>query len=299
MEDVLRATENPAGWMHGATLTTLAALWLALTAASLLRLAWLLSKARGSRMTRWAWLLVGLYTGPFALALYWRHGSSVHSRKAIDSTVHCLAGDATGIVLAAGVTRGLHLPIALAAIVEYAAGFAVGLCVFESLFMRSAGDGYLAALRRSWLVTWISMNAVMAGMIPVMVILMSFDDRAMDPASPCFWGVMSMGTIAGALLALPINFWRSARRTHASTVAAVTLVMLAAGATTAVALGGLMPMAHGQADPNVPAPRRNGSEPFQRFGQHPVAGSMLVFAAAEGAARALHEPKPCGLGSPL
>jgi hypothetical protein len=49
-----------------------------------------------------------------------------------------LAGDATGIILAATVTALLGLPIWLDLIVEYMAGFAFGLFIFfQSLFMKS------------------------------------------------------------------------------------------------------------------------------------------------------------------
>jgi hypothetical protein len=51
------------------------------------------------------------------------------------------------------------------------------------------------------------MSALMAGMIPVMVILMSRDTRAMEPTSVRFWGVMSLATIVGGALAYPVNWW--------------------------------------------------------------------------------------------
>lgn len=51
------------------------------------------------------------------------------------------------------------------------------------------------------------MNAVMAGMIPVMVALMGYDMRAMEPSSLRFWGVMSLATLVGAAVAYPVNVW--------------------------------------------------------------------------------------------
>jgi hypothetical protein len=47
----------------------------------------------------------------------------------------------------------------------------------------------------------------MAGMIPVMVILMTRDMSAMEPTSARFWGVMSLATIIGGILAYPVNWW--------------------------------------------------------------------------------------------
>ena len=56
-------------------------------------------------------------------------------KPGVGSTIHCVAGDATGIILAAAVTAALGLPMWLDLIVEYVAGFAFGLFVFQSLFM--------------------------------------------------------------------------------------------------------------------------------------------------------------------
>jgi hypothetical protein len=51
------------------------------------------------------------------------------------------------------------------------------------------------------------MNAVMAGMIPVMVILMSRDMSAMEPSSVRFWGTMSLAFVVGTVMTYPVNWW--------------------------------------------------------------------------------------------
>jgi FtsP/CotA-like multicopper oxidase with cupredoxin domain len=57
------------------------------------------------------------------------------------------------------------------------------------------------------------MNFMMAGMAPVMCFLMMGRDmRAMEPAELLFWGVMSLGVIAGFIAAYPSNVWMVARR---------------------------------------------------------------------------------------
>ena len=105
-------------------------------------------------------------------------------KQALGSTVHCLAGDATGIIIAAAVTAALGLPMWLDLTSEYLLGFGFGLLIFQALFMRDMlGGSYRAALKRSFMPEWLSMNAVMAGMIPVMVVLMSRDIRAMEVTS--------------------------------------------------------------------------------------------------------------------
>jgi hypothetical protein len=52
----------------------------------------------------------------------------------------------------------------------------------------------------------------MAGMAPVMSFLMMGSDmRAMEPTELLFWGVMSLGVMAGFALAYPSNVWMVAR----------------------------------------------------------------------------------------
>lgn len=168
---------------------------------------------------KWGWVLVTLYAGPVAAALYvlscqepgpLRHEGFVQPlwKQALGSTIHCLAGDATGIIFAAAVTAALGFPMWLDLVVEYAMGFGFGLMVFQALFMKDMlGGSYGAALRQSFMPEWLSMNAVMAGMIPVMVSLMSRDMTAMEATSLRFWGVMSLATMVGAVVAYPVNVW--------------------------------------------------------------------------------------------
>jgi Domain of unknown function (DUF4396) len=119
-----------------------------------------------------------------------------------------MAGDATGIIVAAAVTSLLGLPMGVDAAVEYLAGFAFGLLIFQALFMKDMlGGSYWQAVKGTWLPEWLSMNAVMAGMIPVMIIMMTKDMRAMEPNSLRFWGVVSLASLVGAALAYPVNWW--------------------------------------------------------------------------------------------
>lgn len=169
---------------------------------------------------KWGFILVTLYMGPFGMLLYVladkepRPGE--HERfiaplwkQGVGSTIHCVAGDATGIILAAVVTASLGLPMWLDLIVEYLAGFSFGLFIFQSLFMKSMmGGSYLENVRKSFLPEFISMNFMMAGMAPVMsFLMMGRDMRAMEPTELLFWGVMSLGVMAGFILAYPANVW--------------------------------------------------------------------------------------------
>jgi manganese oxidase len=173
---------------------------------------------------RWGFILVTLYMGPVGLLLYvladkeprpGEHEQFIAPlwKQGIGSTIHCVAGDATGIILAAVITTSLGLPMWLDLILEYVTGFACGLFIFQSLFMRSMmGGSYLENVRKSFVPEFISMNFMMAGMAPVMsFLMMGRDMRAMDPTELVFWGVMSLGVIVGFVTAYPSNVWMVAR----------------------------------------------------------------------------------------
>ena len=195
-------------------------IWFALTAASVVYVAWdLFTSTPEMKVMKWGWILVTLYTGVVGLAVYWlscrepapgSHEKFVAPlwKQSVGSTIHCLAGDATGIIVAAATTNLLGLPMWLDSVVEYVAGFFVGLLIFQALFMKDMlGGSYWDAVKGTILAEWLSMNAVMAGMIPVMIVLMTRDMTAMEPTSPRFWGIMSLATLVGAGLAFPINWW--------------------------------------------------------------------------------------------
>lgn len=206
------------------TVDGLLIVWFALTAASVLFITWdLLFRTPEMKVMKAGWILVALYLGPIAFVVYWiscrepspgTHEAFVAPRwkQVVGSTIHCLAGDATGVIVSAILVDRMRLPMAADSAVEYAAGFAFGLLIFQALFMRDMlGGSYISAVRATILPEWLSMNAVMSGMIPVMTILMSRDMRAMDATSMRFWGVMSLATLAGAILALPVNWWLVAK----------------------------------------------------------------------------------------
>ena len=195
-------------------------IWFSLTVLSVIFVARdLMTRTPEMKVMKWGWVLVTLYTGPIGFAVYWlscrepapgSHEEFIAPlwKQSVGSTIHCIAGDATGIIVAATITSLLGLPMGLDAAVEYLAGFVFGLLIFQALFMKDMlGGSYWQAVNATWLPEWLSMNAVMAGMIPVMIVLMTRDMDAMEPTSLRFWGVMSLATSVGALLAYPINWW--------------------------------------------------------------------------------------------
>lgn len=195
--------------------------WIALTVAAAIYVAWDAFRNNPElQIMKWAWVLVTLYTGPLGAALYIlsckepRHGT--HERfisplwkQGVGSTIHCVAGDATGIVFAATVTALIGFPMWIDLVTEYLLGFLFGLLIFQALFMKDMlGGSYWVALRRSLVPEWLSMNMVMAGMIPAMVLLMMGQDmRAMEPRSLVYWGAMSASISLGFAIAYPMNVW--------------------------------------------------------------------------------------------
>src|SRR5437764_6287993 len=197
------------------------AAWFALAFASTVYVAWDQHRNNPEPVVmKWGFILVTLYMGPLGLLLYvladkeprpGEHETFIKSlwKQGVGSTIHCVAGDATGIILAAVITATLGLPMWIDLIVEHLSGVAFGLFIFQSLFMKSMMDGtYLENVRKTFIPELISMNFMMAGMAPVMsLLMMGRDMRAMVPTELLFWGVMSVGVIAGFTLAYPANVW--------------------------------------------------------------------------------------------
>lgn len=165
-----------------------------------------------------AWVLVILYTGPIGLFVYLlacrqplqgTHDAyiSAHWKQTVGSMAHCLAGDATGIIISAIVVYHFMLPNGLDLIIEYLSAFAVGLLVFQALFMKAMYGDYWVAVRKTFFSETVSMNMVMVGMFPAMLVLMHILPEGDNPWSPVFWGVMSFASLCGAVTAYPINSW--------------------------------------------------------------------------------------------
>ncbi len=172
---------------------------------------------------KWGWVLVTLYIGPIGAALYVlsckEPSPGTHEvfvaplwKQSLGSTIHCVAGDATGIIVASVVTTAAGLPMWGDTIVEYVFGFAFGLLVFQALFMRDMlGGSYRRAVSSTVVAEWLSMNCVMAGMIPVMVILRTDFAGTTHIGSVRFWIVLSLAVLVGLVVAYPVNVWLVAK----------------------------------------------------------------------------------------
>ncbi|MBN9492890.1 DUF4396 domain-containing protein [bacterium] len=134
---------GPLAWIDVVVLA-----WFFACLLSLVYVAWDIRSTPEATVMKWAWLLIILYMGPVGAGLYiltdkeprpGAHEEFIRPlwKQGIGSTVHCIAGDATGIIVAATITAVLGFPMWLDIMVEYLCGFAVGLFIFQALFMKS------------------------------------------------------------------------------------------------------------------------------------------------------------------
>jgi len=193
-------------------------LWFVLTALSVLFVAVDIRSTPESPVLKWGFVLVTAYTGPFGAFLYvlgcreplpGLHERYVAARwrQVLGSTMHCVAGDGIGILAGAVIGSALHLSEPLHVGLEYVLGFGFGWTIFQALFMRAMAGSYAKSLRDTFLPEFLSMNALMAGMIPVMTIMMMHIPGSDSPWTSTFWFVMSMALLGGALIAYPMNWW--------------------------------------------------------------------------------------------
>jgi Domain of unknown function (DUF4396) len=194
-------------------------LWFVLTAAALLFVAVDIRTTPESPVLKWGFVLLTAYTGVVGAFLYvlgcreplpGLHERYVAARwrQTLGSTMHCVAGDGVGIIAGAVLSSVFGLAGLAEIILEYVLGFAFGWTIFQALFMRDmAGGSYLRALSSTFISELLSMNLLMAGMVPTVMALKSRIASAADPTTPYFWFVMSMGLLVGFIFAYPMNWW--------------------------------------------------------------------------------------------
>ena len=194
-------------------------LWFLLTAAALLFVVIDIRSTPESPVLKWGFVLLTAYTGVVGAFLYvlgcreplpGLHERYVAARwrQTLGSTMHCVAGDGVGILAGAVISSVAGLTGLTEVILEYVLGFAFGWTIFQALFMRDmAGGSYKRALTSTFVPELLSMNLLMAGMVPTAMILRAHIPSADDPTTPRFWFVMSMALLVGFVIAYPMNWW--------------------------------------------------------------------------------------------
>ena len=170
-------------------------------------------------MLKWGFILLTLYTGPFGAFLYalgcreplpglHERYVEIRWRQVLGSTMHCVAGDGVGILVGAVLGSILSLTMLGDIALEYVLGFGFGWTIFQALFMRgTVGGSYLRALRKTFIPEMVSMNCLMAGMVPVAAIAKANVAGSESPLSVSFWFIMSMALLTGFIAAYPMNWW--------------------------------------------------------------------------------------------
>jgi hypothetical protein len=194
-------------------------LWFVLTALALLFVALDIRSTPESPVLKWGFVLLTAYTGVFGAFLYvlgcreplpglHERFTATRWRQTLGSTMHCVAGDGLGILAGAVISSAVGLAGLAEVTVEYVLGFGFGWTIFQALFMRdSAGGSYRSALANTFVPELLSMNLLMAGMVPTVMTLRAIIPSANDPATPQFWFVMSIGLLVGFIVAFPMNWW--------------------------------------------------------------------------------------------
>ncbi|MGF6862716.1 hypothetical protein ABIE69_003306 [Rhodobacteraceae bacterium MBR-64] len=194
-------------------------LWLVLAGLSVVFVVIDIRTTPAHPVLKWGFILLVAYTGVVGLVLYLLgcreplRGSherfvAARWRQVLGSTMHCVAGDGVGILAGAVISSVVVLAGPFELAVEYLLGFAFGWAIFQALFMRDmAGGSYLRALKTTFTPELLSMNLLMAAMVPVMMILRTRIAPGAGPTDPAFWFVMSMALLAGFIVAYPMNWW--------------------------------------------------------------------------------------------
>jgi hypothetical protein len=211
--------DSPNGFPGVSVLDGVILLWFLLTAASLLFVVIDIRTTPESPVLKLGFVLLTAYTGVVGAFLYVlgcrEPLSGLHERyvaarwrQTLGSTMHCVAGDGVGI-LAGAVLSSVFGLVGLAEVVlEYILGFAFGWMIFQALFMRDMmGGSYGRALTGTFMSELLSMNLLMAGMVPTVMALRARIVSASNPMTPSFWFVMSIGLLIGFIVAYPMNWW--------------------------------------------------------------------------------------------
>ena len=198
-------------------------LWFLLSAMAVAFVAVDIRSTPESPVLKWGYILLTTYTGPFGAFLYvlgcreplaglHERYIAVRWRQVLGSTMHCVAGDGVGILIGAVIASYLTLSRPADIALEYGLGFGFGWTIFQSLFMRDmAGGSYRRALVTTFWPELLSMNFLMAGMVPVAWLGRFALGGTLNPLMPAFWFVMSMALFAGFITAYPMNWWLVAK----------------------------------------------------------------------------------------
>jgi hypothetical protein len=193
-------------------------LWVVLSLVSFFLIAWMMF--RGNQKVqdmRWGWLALAAFFGPLGLIMYLvsRRNQELNTSRWWRGLVAALfssAGKGVGLLAVILFFRFIT-PDANSGPLTILVPFLVGWMIFRAPQIRSRkGVSYWIALCRSVLGELGSTLLVLAGMLPVLIILPEKTwFFSADPAHPNFWGLVSLSAIAGTVIVYLFCVWVEGR----------------------------------------------------------------------------------------
>jgi CubicO group peptidase (beta-lactamase class C family) len=193
--------------------------WPVLTGLSLLGLLWNLARSGAPPLGVWlSWTWIVLVFGPLGLAAYLvshrgAEGPRANWRRALSATFSCASGNAAGFYLLFTLIV-LFQPQGDLLLLTLVFPLLVSWLIFQApIFAHRTGGGYLVALRGTLLTAVITTILVLAGMLPVIILLQLrwFPLGNFDVMNPLLWLMVSLAAMAGALVAYPFHYWMARR----------------------------------------------------------------------------------------
>ncbi len=206
-------------------MSTILALWFASAFLATLWVAYDLTTSQPKIMPvmKIAWLLITLYLGVIGLVLYiysCRAPTTVDHdlyvapmwKRALGSTIHCVSGDALGIVVVAVIIHNTRLPMMAEFAIEYGFAFLFGWLIFQvTPIMVFMGKSFREALIGGVRAEFVSLTVMVMGMFPTMYVMMkaagTSNGHMPSPLSLEFWGIMTASIAVGFLVSYPANWW--------------------------------------------------------------------------------------------
>lgn len=195
-------------------------LWFILVALSLIALIWHLLRHRPKPRLDWvAWIMITAIFGPFSLLLYWiitgrMKVKGLNWPRALGASFCCTTGNAIGVILLFAYLILFRPQIDLFILVLILPFFIGWILIRAPMFAIHSATGAGVALRRTFLTELITTSFVLAGLIPVILLLQFrwFPIGNFELSSPFFWLLLTLATTAGAIIVYPFNFWMARRK---------------------------------------------------------------------------------------
>lgn len=213
------------------TLDHLLVAWLLLTAGSMSFVAIDLERfAKATWGVKFAWVWISVVFGPLGLVVYLfsyqrsprSQDLQVHPvnwRRALGSSVYSVSGSALGMILVQVIFNSVPSideasPI-LNLFIIYLVPLLTGWLIFRTpTVMSSLQTRYWIAIRRTLLAEVISVNLVLSGAIPLILIPSNWYPDFFRPTSPPTFMLFLLAATAGAILTYQYNIWMIRRDFH-------------------------------------------------------------------------------------